>query len=208
MKKWFALLFTFVLFSPIAVADPPNTDSVMIPLEEVWAFRMLGTIDISKAIPISHAITIDEIRRSLSQLPPKDSEAKPAFAVTGQGVEALVGAKEALVGGNAPKQSFRAHDDISVVFFSRLCPWFVHLDSIEKSGNIIQVAYRFVPHEESNLTEHFALIPIGKLPPGKYEVKIVPIPMDTTLLKKGFRPPGSDVAASTVCRSSEFDVTE
>ena len=35
MKKWFALLFTFVLFNRIAVADPPNTDSVMIPLEEV-----------------------------------------------------------------------------------------------------------------------------------------------------------------------------
>jgi hypothetical protein len=65
-----------------------------------------------------------------------------------------------------------------------------------------------VPHEESNVTEHFALIPIGKLQPGKYEIRIIQIPMDAKLVERGFKPPSRAVAASTVCQSSEFEIKE
>jgi len=207
----FSLVCGFIvaaLCAPVLAVDGLSLDVVNIPLDRVWALQIPGTVEVSKIVPNAQKIIIEDIRRSLSQELPKGRQAGPVFAVTGSEIEALKQAEETIVHGKKPKQSFRVHDEISIIFFSRLFGQYVYLDAIVKTGNEIQVTYRFVPHEEAVLTEHFALIPVGRLPARKYEVKIVQIPMDVKLLELGFQPPASDVVTSIVCQSSEFEVID
>ena len=182
--------------------------AIAVALDKIWAFRMPGTIDIAKTIPKSNRGVVKDIRNSLSHLTANEGQEFSAFAVAGDGLTALNEAKMTVVGGSVAKHSFRPNDQLWIVFYTRTCPYYVHIDAVERTTNSIRIEYRFVPHEETIVTVHFALIPIGRLSNGKYQIQMTEVPMDPKLRQLGYRPPTRDAAKSFVCQSSTFDVKE
>ena len=107
-----------------------------------------------------------EVVRSLWKPSPEGKPAKTAFAVQGAGLEALRNSYEVLVDKKEAKQSFDPETEISVVLFANSHRWYVHLESVEKK-NIIAINYKMIMHETEDSSEHFALIPLGKLLSGR-----------------------------------------
>jgi hypothetical protein len=210
MNRLLLVIGFVVLWCATAAAEPPKEqpDTVTIPLDQVWAFRMPGTRDVARMLRENHSPLFDKIRGALSNYPEKGSQAKPSFVVAGDHVPALKAAKAVLVEGKPPRTSFRGTEELNIFLFSRQCAVYVQLDAVQRSNNDIQVRYSLIPHEESMVTEHFALIPLGKLAAGKYRINIVRLPMSPQLIAKGFVPISAIVADSTVCKSSEFEVTD
>lgn len=191
-----------------APSSQKHVEVVEVPLDNVWAFRMPGTRDVAGMIRDSHSLLFDQIRGTLSTLPEKGSKAKPSFVVAGDDLAALKAAKEVLADGKPPRTSFRSDEELHVFFFSRLCFVYVHLDSVQRSKSNIEIRYSFVPHDQSVMTEHFALIPLGRLPRGEYRIDIIRSPVSSKLIAQGYVPTSDAVADSTVCKSSEFEVTD
>ncbi len=97
---------------------------------------------------------------------------------------------------------------MSVVFFSYQEGNYVHLSRIELHGNDILIQFRFVPHETAVVTEHFALIPLGKLRAGKYQVKVVQSPMEQEYIDQGCVANDESDVQRFVCGSFEFSVKD
>ena len=193
------LVFGIVLLSVSASAEPPK-DTVTIPLDQIWAFDMPGTRDIRELEP-ERGPMVSSIGRSLSHAPAKGETVKPAFAVRGDGLQALRGAHAVLVEDAKPDSMFPVGSKLSVVFFSYQLGSFVHINNVERRGDVVEVQYRFVPHRTREMTVHFALIPLGELPHGKFTVQI--IQSDSESGSKGL---ASRDWTHRVCGSSSFSV--
>lgn len=201
-------IFTVSLLVSFAAAECTAKDQTEIRLENVLAFRMPGTRDVYAMTQDGHSLLFNQIRGALSTLPEKGSKAEPSFVVAGDEIAALKTAKEVLADGKPPRTSFRSDEELHVFFFSRQCFVYVQLDSVERSMSDVEIRYSFIPHDESVVTEHFALIPLGKLPRGKYRIDIIRSPMSPKLIAQGYVPTSDAIADSTVCKSSEFEVTD
>ena len=209
-----ALCIAILACVSVALADSPT---VTIPLKDIWAWEMPGTQDVRNLEPnnygpntkqhsseerakLEKAALAEQIREALSGYPwlptagAKITDLKSGFAVSGIGFEALQKAKRTLADKKEPSESFPADQDISVIFFSRIFGDYCHLDHVTRTGNHIEIAWRFVQHGNDWATEHFAIIPLGKLLPGQYEVKILQLQKP------------SDWGAKIVCKSFSFSV--
>ncbi len=142
--------------------------------------------------------------RPLADVPKR--EAAQGFAVKGCKVDALKGAHSVLAKDAKPSHSFSAQDTISVVFFSHMNNAFVHIESIERNGSDIEVEYRFIPRFEAQQTVNLALIPLGKLPPGKFNVRMVALPLEGKFIDLGIESVSSEHEARIVCRPFQFEV--
>ena len=155
-----------------------SADRITIPLDTIWSSGMPGTraIDGLETDPSIGKAYVGKVINSLENIGRvsklKRENAKPGFAVEGSGAVALLNAQLVLVTGNQPRQSFPAGTDISLVFFSFPAAMDVHIREVERRGNTIEIKYRVVGYVESHVTMELALIPLGKLPAGKYEVKL------------------------------------
>lgn len=175
-----------------------NEEGGEIYLDEIWAHNM----------PETRRINPGSILRSLEKTPPKGTKAKAGFAVRGSGRDALRQAYQVIVEGEEPRKEFTDGDEISVVFFSYQFGDYVHLHKVERQYRNIEIRYRFFPHESAYTTEHLALIPLGKLPAGKYRINIVRSPREQRMLDIGYRPVSNASARRVVCSSSSFSVVE
>ena len=134
-----------------------------IPLDEIWAYRMPGTKDVRKLDRVKKGTlfespTVQSILFALSKRPEK---AGPSFVVPGTYKEALLNADRAF--NNGEPEPVTASDDITLVFFSEEHGTrYVHVKSVEQSGNVFTISYQFVSHMSAESTKHFALIPLGK----------------------------------------------
>lgn len=154
-----------------------------IPLSEIWAYRMPGTKYIVELDPYYAPPNLDEkernkrsvIRKMIRRLalPREEKLAGEAFAVKETGLEALKQAEEVLSSGQEPTHTFSTHDNISLFFFVRLLSAYVHIDEVTREGDRITIRYHLVRHITQNSSTNKALIPLGKLPTGKYTVEIV-----------------------------------
>jgi hypothetical protein len=187
----------------VAATQIEKTEAVEIPLKEVWAYQMPGTRDVRDLEPdkfgpqirkLSSAEQLKKYEKSLTSqvLGQLDfnklgQKANPGFAVAGIGADALHEAAAVLSEKKKPQTSFPANSYVSVVFFSHQSGYYVHVDKVEQQPGLVVISYQFVPHESRNLTRHFALIPLGKLPPGKVRVDIKRSPMQKKLIDAGFK---------------------
>ena len=193
-----------------------------IPLKDIWAYEMPGTRDVRELEPdkfgqsirkLSSAEQIGIIGKSLTtrvlssleHIKPGQS-ARQAFVVTGTGADALREAAEVLSGKKKPQSSFPANSSVSVVFFSHLFGSYVHLDKVEQQPGLIIISYRFVPHETADLTKHFALIPLGKLPPGEVRVDVKRSPMEKKFIDAGFTELPSSADSQVIAQPFRFTV--
>ncbi len=209
-----------------AVTATYGEQTTSIPLNSIFALNMPGTRDIRELEPESFGehtrklssedrfrllgeSRIDQIRTALQRdNPTKDGNAKTGFAVVGTGKEALDNAYKVLVKDAKRDTSFPFGSNITLVFFSKFAGQYVHLDRIQLRGNEIEVGYQAVPHITADSTWHLALIPVGELPIGKYEVEIGQVPGGkdkTGHFIGGF---SASVAQRIVCRSFSFSIVE
>lgn len=172
----------------VQIDDEPREGEggVVIPLDEIWAWGMPGTRDVQE-LPAARKDDnlVRSIRRALKPVLNR-KQARPGFVVSGIGDEALRRAHDIIVGKEDVKDEFARGTDLSAVFFAYQSPFFVELEKVERNEREISIDYRFVPHESGVTTEHFALIPFGKLPSGKYVVRVEQGPMKTKYIDMGF----------------------
>ena len=92
------------------VGDP---EPMVIPLEEIWAYRMPETRNVEK---LGGKLVLD-IRREVG-FPSDDKNARPGFAVPGTGLEAaLRSAHSVFTEKNEPCETFPQETSVSAVFF-------------------------------------------------------------------------------------------
>lgn len=192
-----------VLISSTAVADE-------IPLKRIWAWKMPGTKDVQKLDSLrTKESPIAIIRRALrpASNDVKQPPPRTGFAVVGEGRDALLRASELITSDKVP-DSFPPNAELSIAFLSRETGSYVHLDRVDRKDNVIEVRYRFVPHLSTDVTEHFALIPMGVLSPGKYQVKYIQLPMDQSIVKTSPPQTNPDWEKDLICKPFSFTIKD
>jgi hypothetical protein len=195
MRRYLAIVLAVSISSPAFGEE--------IPLKEIWAWGMPGTRDLkefddSEAQKKIIQPLLNHIRESWNN--------DHGVAAQGEGLEALQhfiriemeGEKPDLLSADAP---------VSLVFYTKHAGLFVHLQSVEQQGNRFVIRYQLVPHRERVSTQHLALIPVGKLAPGKYVVKIEQLPIEKKYQEAGY-PERMPEQAKNVCDSFEFMVLD
>jgi hypothetical protein len=191
-----------------------QADAVIIPLDQIWALDMPGTHKMSTNVTATGEyatpggeLVRDIVLRALTSKK-EGEQAKPAFAVVGSGLDALKQAHAVLVNGQEVVPRYSTDKEIRVVFFSHLFGWYVHLEQVSRRASTITIRYHFKPHRTKDSTRHIALIPLGKLPAGKYEVNITQLPLQPQFIDGGFKPLDESWAKRVVCRPFAFEVKE
>jgi hypothetical protein len=208
-----------------ATAAPPENGAVEIPLKEVWALEMPGTRDITELEPppvgIGYGPITDEIRRYAlgskrfreqiknrkilgyqnTAFGPRPIYSVPPLKPAGQGFavpgdNSLREAHAVLAKDAKPPEVLTG--PVTLVFYALRAGSYVHLDKIERDGFTITLTYHLQGHMTTDSTSHFALIPLGQLPPGKYAVKIE---------RQGETWKNSqEIVDAIICKSFQFEV--
>jgi hypothetical protein len=192
----FSMVVALFIYSALftqASGDTPSDKAKTIPLEKIWAYEMPGTKDVRH---LEHKVGVHDpgfrefwehslVRQIVSFLssstPEEGKKAGPAFVVVGIGKDALKAAHEVLMdkkkNKTRPSQPLPKDKELSLVFYHYVTGWHPRINSVEQSLNTIVVKYQFVtPPEPSFGAARFAIIPIGKLPPGVVRVKFEQVP--------------------------------
>lgn len=172
-----------------------------IPLDQIWAHMMPGTKKIQELelqVPDDDRL-MAKIGRVLYQN--MRQKTGTSFAVEGIGLGGLENAERVLCKDEKREISFSPESEISIVFYTHYSNFYAHLSKVDVDGYTIEIRYQLVPHLTQDLTAHFALIPIGKLPKGDYKVKVIAEPTDQKFIEAGFQKPRK-VDHSTIASSS------
>jgi hypothetical protein len=196
--------FSFTV-SGLQPTVPLNDGATFIPLNEIWAYEMPGTrdviqLDTENADGTSHPL-INALHRDIAKR--FKGEAGPAFVVEGNGRAALENMLRGLI--NAPSPQVPTKTDLSLIFYTRFGGHYVHLETVERIGNRFVLTYRFVTHSTFNSSFHFALIPLGKLPAGTYQVEIK---QSSSIDSRGRAVTLNQDFTSVVCQDTTFYVKE
>jgi hypothetical protein len=209
--------------------EKADAEAVKIPFDQIWADLMPGTRDIDTLEPevfsseasrqpaedqnrLARESMINKIAAKLQSAPMDKAGPvtipipRPAFAVLGTGRDALRAASDVFAEGQKPQQSFLVGSEISVVFFTYQAGSRVELVHVERGNNVIQIQYRFFDDWLTMTTSHLALIPLGQLPVGRYQVEIVQSPMDGRFLCQDECHVMADWGRRLVCQPFSFSV--
>lgn len=153
-----------------------------IPLKSIWALDMSGTKSIYELEPEIYTTVkgitgaksrelfdkslTTQFLKALGSLK-KNEQPGRGFAVSGTGIEAL---KNAVKAREKPCDTL-PQGEVTLVIFSHL-GGHVMVDSVSREGNKIEIGYRVKVIQTMDVMKKLALIPLGKLPAGKYDVSI------------------------------------
>ncbi len=170
------LLASLVSANSFAQTRNIESKSEIVPLDEIWAWKMpgtknVGTLDAVKIGGTTEHPILRDIFKGFGVLP-KGDRAAPAFVVDGVGKIALENARAFFRKEHRRTEEVPANMNLSLIFFSHSAGQYCHLVAVERSERLVTVKYRFVGHASADNTIHFALVPIGKFAPGVVEVKI------------------------------------
>ena len=195
--------FSFEVWEPTE-PEPLAEGATLIPLDAIWAWRTPGTKNVGELdADNTKTGSIYKILSALSKRPKEGEKAGPAFVVEGTGQDALKTAATVLIKTAEAPHRVAADTDLALVFYSYSCGQFVHIVSVEQSDKQIRILYQFVGHATTNMTRHFALIPIGRLPPGEVEVIIE---QTASINERGDERPPLRGLERLVCDSFSFEV--
>lgn len=204
----------FAIVGLLSLPAPLRSEEMYkIPLDKIWAWEMPGTLDVAtlekdKPPNFAYGPLVRDLLRVLGDAPEEGKPAREAFAVQGTGLDALRKAHAVLVQKKKPRTTFPTGNEISVVVFSHSFGSYVHLEKVQRRDDVIEIHYRFVPHKTGELTEHFAVVPLGRLPAGKYQVAVIQSPMDKRYVDGGFRPVDPSVARRVVSGPFRFTIEQ
>ena len=105
-----------------------------------------------------------------------------------------------------PKNRFSTEEAVSVVFFSFPIQPRVQLKSIERIGNSLRIHYLLISSGLLDVRPALALIPLGKLKSGDYQVEMVRLPNEATIDNRYFPPIEANFEHKYICRSFSFVV--
>lgn len=218
MKELIALsLALFVAATPSSGAELDQTTTI--PLDQIWGYNLPGIQDIAgipfpenpQGVGNTFAMLskqrdhhIEHIRSFLASKPPSEP-AQPGFVFQEPLNSRILMALPSPMRKKNPFQRDAYSGDLTLVFFSHPLSYYARLRKVEREGNQITVHYQFEPHTTPESTVHFALIPLGELPPGEYRVTYKQIPIDDRYLEVGFEPVHPE-AREIVCRDFSFVV--
>jgi hypothetical protein len=180
---FFAALFLVTSFGCDTTSPGPALPApgIQIPLKEILALDMPGTQSVREAGDTNNLLAIAKALELRSpHLPEAERIAGPGFAVAGSNAYQEVAA--IMSGEKKAKETFSPEDEISLFFFSIQYGAYVHIKAVERIENVVKIHFVFGPHGQKQHTTHFAIIPLGKLPLGKYDVQVVQEPMDTKIV--------------------------
>lgn len=155
------------------------------PLTSVWGANISGTQNIRELEPRTAGNNrefgplMDSIRRAMQggrSGRSWEGDAGPGLPVKGEGIEALNGAYDVLT-DHGDRPTTVPAGKVSIVFFARQAGPNCYLEKIERDENVITLSYRFHAKRSAAVRAHLALIPLGELKPGKYEVRTVQVPI-------------------------------
>lgn len=209
-----------VFFIVALLATSAHADEI--PLKDIWASDMPGTTDVRDLEPVNHGPKAKDLpveerqRRNLNSKVQKierhlrnlDKPIGQGFAVPSTAEKSLEQAFEVLVENAKPKDAFSTKDDISIVFFTVPVSRYVYIKGVERNGNTIHIQLDIVLHTTKELTNHFALIPIGKLPAGNYQVELEILPLAKEYAGLNVRQVDQKWMDSHVCKEFSFSVTD
>jgi hypothetical protein len=231
--KRIALVFGFfVLSCANEAAEPPKEqpDTVTIPLDRIWAWYTPGARSLRELEPqilqknlrgkspeeqnrLMRESIGDRIVESLADSPfyPKQGEqAGSAFVVAGSGADALHGANDILAHRSKRQTEFSVTDDLNIIFYSYVMQSKIHLMSVERKGNsfLLQYAFGLSPEDlfDKMVRPNLAIIPIGKLPVGTYDVAIELNPQNKESFMRRFKITKFDWKPRLICRGFTFHV--
>ena len=235
------MVFSHALFAVLFCATSVDT-TVTIPLENIWGCHrnlrdlepefflkrdtpekraeystpeklqeILDKAEQSLTLPIERAMQKQVLNQKKSD-DPDDWLPAPGFAVVGRDREALKEVHSVVVLGNKPLHKFTHADEISIVFFALRANG-LRLFKAERTGNKISIFYGFVFTGSLVSKWNISMIPVGKLPPGAYEVDYVhSLPLETLEQGKGEYKNISGGKArrevEIICRDFTFLITE
>jgi hypothetical protein len=100
-------------------------------------------------------------------------------------------------------------EQLSLVFFSLASDGYrINLRQVSRHGDKIQVQYQLEPYAERVVSVSFALIPIGELPVGIYQVEMKQIPTKQEFVALGYKPLDNDWTRRFVCKPFSINVVE
>ncbi len=198
---FFLNIFAFALF---CIVSPDNTTTI--PLDEIWALDMPGTKPIRELLkdPKDDNSLVGEIARTLCKKYGK--EVGPAFIVSGDGAEALKNTHAIITGMMKRSDKVPHAGTKSIFFFTNLDSRYIHVTKVDMKEGSIKIYCRETPHETSNMTVHFALIPLGKLHKGIFNVEIVSEPLEKGWADRGLKPYDEEKRKKKYCSSFKFEV--
>jgi hypothetical protein len=199
----------------VIAAEPKPTSSdepATIPLDQIWAYQMRGLKSVFDLEPLQQSEDAEhslantpsktlsvEIAKALSadisrRWPRDDESAGPGFAVRGVGRQALESLYDIMVRDQRPAECFSTDDDVSLVFLMYQFGSYAEIQTVERRSNNYEIQWRFIQPIDQTQAAHFALIPCGQLPAGKYhvEMKQMPSGMELETLKFGNRNSSKD----------------
>jgi hypothetical protein len=187
LKAFLAMGIAVFIASSISAESPKekkeSAEVVTIPLAKIWATSMPGTRDIDELVKEQIKLTKVDLWVPLAESfldpqwwPKAGRTARSAFVVQGDDLKALREAHAVLTGKQKPKGAVSSSKDVTLVFFSQPRSVEVQLIKIQRHDKVVEIQYRIAPFTEKYTELDLALIPLGSLPPGKYEVKITPAP--------------------------------
>lgn len=163
------------------------------PLDSIWSNGMPGTrdvVELGKQAPELSEKIIQTLIDASDKVLRTGKTFNDGFIVEGTGLTALQHTEVTLKTGNQIIDIDKA-SDVTLVFFTCRIGQDVQLLGVERRGTEIEVSYCFVSHLEANTSLRFALIPLEKLPIGKYSVKLKQMPAKQRIGKivKSINPP-------------------
>jgi hypothetical protein len=169
----------FLLLPLLVVCTSSVVAAEQVPLDKAWGVNIPGTRDARELEPRTegdrhkNGPLMRIIYRELLEYYGRRGrvDAGHAFVVPGKGIAALNYAYDVLLQSEERPEVVPA-GEVSLVFYARRSGQDVHLEKIEREGMVIKLQYRFVIRRSRQTTGHFALIPLGKLASGNYEVRI------------------------------------
>jgi hypothetical protein len=145
-----------------------------------------------------------QLLRALDDLSRTDME--PGFVVDGEGRKALENTFAILVQGQTARNSFEEGNEISAVLFTRVIGY-MHLMQIEKTGSTITISYCLEPTAGNPIVSpKIALIPLGKLPSGEYQVEMAGFTKKPDDRKSDCEPIPDDRMKKLICQPFEFTI--
>ena len=111
-------------------------------------------------------------------------------------------AREKIAQPRKDTDGFLANSDVSIVVYGIPTGGRLQIAAVDRLDSVITVSYRIVADENPDKSGQYAIIPLGKLPPGEYDVRMVQIADDQAVKAD----PG--IAARGVSSSFSFRMSE
>jgi len=203
--------FSFIVKDPPAPDPGLDKDAIIIPLNNIWAYNMPGVPN-AQSLGTDHSgsLLARQISQAIWHRAGKKQQIEAGFAVAGSGLKALEAVKEIMVQNQVPSQTFSTDSEFSLFFFTRNSKRHIYLKDVRLSNETVTIRY-FIPKisptgiNTMSSTQHFALIPLSKLPTGNYAVDIVEFSMENKH-EKQYRLKSKERIEKIICKPFVFSI--